>query len=605
MNLNEKISVQEFTLATRDLNLVQRVSTPVWNRLEGQPRGEDMQRALKAEVRDALWMLTRQWQLGEFAGDDAGTPVFANLDYQSSPFGDDAMPLEPQVEAAPFFSATEKEINTLGMRVQMGNYWLKLMDADPALKPFRQEFIDDADFALPDEAAAEGNMETVQFLSLYKGRSLDGFKLYTWFSNPAGFNVYAAAVKARLVPAFAKFKRWYESVYLQGKNEGKKSWDESRLEYRFEQSVVLESIADRKPTGQAGKQNTKKVVAEEYYHGHLDWYHFKLDAIVKENAGDLLKKVKSLGYNHLKQGNRLIPVPVDFDGMPEPRFWTFEDGATNFAAVTAGKNDLGKLALIEFALVYSNDWSIVPLTVPVGSFTEITTLSIVDSFGKVTAIPPVSSGSMGNWDQWSYFSLDRIKTGVAAKPDASLFLPQSIMKAQESELIEEVSFIRDEMANLVWAIETIVPAPFGRGVSGREYATKDIPRQADTRLSYLKKTYLPGNWIPFMAVSNAEKKMVLRRGKTLDANNQPMRPNTSLLRVGINKDNTLLNDGSGKAMVYDIEESEVPREGIVVRKSFQRTRWTNGEVFTWAGFRKGTGRGEGASGLAFDVLGGK
>ena len=51
----------------------------VWNRLEGRPRTENFARALKAEVRDALWMLTKQWQMGEFRGDDAGTPVFAKV----------------------------------------------------------------------------------------------------------------------------------------------------------------------------------------------------------------------------------------------------------------------------------------------------------------------------------------------------------------------------------------------------------------------------------------------------------------------------------------------------------------------------------------------
>ena len=48
-----------------------------WNRLEGRPRTHDFDRALHAEVRDALWMLSRQWQLGEFVGDDAGSPVLA------------------------------------------------------------------------------------------------------------------------------------------------------------------------------------------------------------------------------------------------------------------------------------------------------------------------------------------------------------------------------------------------------------------------------------------------------------------------------------------------------------------------------------------------
>ena len=38
----------------------------LWNRLEGRPRKEDFDRALRAEVRDPLWMLAKQWQMGEF-----------------------------------------------------------------------------------------------------------------------------------------------------------------------------------------------------------------------------------------------------------------------------------------------------------------------------------------------------------------------------------------------------------------------------------------------------------------------------------------------------------------------------------------------------------
>ena len=50
-----------------------------WNRLEGRTRAEDFDRALKAEVRDALWMLSRQWQMGEFEGEDGGSPVSVRL----------------------------------------------------------------------------------------------------------------------------------------------------------------------------------------------------------------------------------------------------------------------------------------------------------------------------------------------------------------------------------------------------------------------------------------------------------------------------------------------------------------------------------------------
>ena len=63
----------------------QRPSVTIWNRLEGRPRSVDFTRALRAEVRDGLWMLTRQWQMGEFHGDDAGSPVLARVQVSQAP----------------------------------------------------------------------------------------------------------------------------------------------------------------------------------------------------------------------------------------------------------------------------------------------------------------------------------------------------------------------------------------------------------------------------------------------------------------------------------------------------------------------------------------
>ena len=40
-------------------------SVTVWTRLEPHPRDGSMQRSLQAQVRDPLWLLARQWQLGE------------------------------------------------------------------------------------------------------------------------------------------------------------------------------------------------------------------------------------------------------------------------------------------------------------------------------------------------------------------------------------------------------------------------------------------------------------------------------------------------------------------------------------------------------------
>ena len=55
-----------------------------WGRLEPRCRTDDFAEGLRAEVRDPLWMLARQWQLGEFDADDGGSPVVAEVAYAAS-----------------------------------------------------------------------------------------------------------------------------------------------------------------------------------------------------------------------------------------------------------------------------------------------------------------------------------------------------------------------------------------------------------------------------------------------------------------------------------------------------------------------------------------
>ena len=49
------------------------------------------------------------------------------------------------------------------------------------------------------------------------------------------------------------------------------------------------------------------------------------------------------------------------------------------------------------------------------------------------------------------------------KPASNLFfLPPSLLKSLESRPIEEVLFLRDEMANLAWAVERLIESPAER-----------------------------------------------------------------------------------------------------------------------------------------------
>src|SRR5262245_23612451 len=48
-----------------------------WMRLEPRSRSAEMKDSLQARIYDPLWLLARQWQLGEFQGEDNGSPVVA------------------------------------------------------------------------------------------------------------------------------------------------------------------------------------------------------------------------------------------------------------------------------------------------------------------------------------------------------------------------------------------------------------------------------------------------------------------------------------------------------------------------------------------------
>ena len=50
-----------------------------------------------------------------------------------------------------------------------------------------------------------------------------------------------------------------------------------------------------------------------------------------------------------------------------------------------------------------------------------------------------------------------------------------------------------------------------------------------------------------------------------------------------------------------LREDEVPREGARVTRAYQLARWMDGTTHLWLGRRKRVGRGEGSSGLRFDI----
>jgi hypothetical protein len=275
------------------------------------------------------------------------------------------------------------------------------------------------------------------------------------------------------------------------------------------------------------------------------------------------------------------------------------------------------LMVMEFGLIYANDWFLVPVTLPVGSIANVKGLMVTNVFGERTWIDAAGSGEDDAWQRWNMFTLNT-RGDLSEAADLSLLLLPTVPKIQEGRKTEEVTFIRDEMANMVWGIEKTVPLPNGESKPGAEAARETlaaytklanvgaiVPHVPKANITYKVMNTVPENWIPFVPVRMDDvsdpRQIQLQRaampriiqGAALDAQYQRVRPRTVLLREGRDKLNP---------KAYYIHEEEVPRAGAQISQSFQRTRWNFGKVFTWLGIRKQTGRGEGSSNLYFDQI---
>jgi hypothetical protein len=609
-DINEALDSRDFPTVT------------LWNRLEGRPRTADFTRALRAEARDALWMLTRQWQMGEFHGDDAGSPVMCRIHTSSTrldkyrPNGhavgkfEENVPIEAKVESRAINFSSANRTLSLDIRLLMGRQWLKLVGK---VGDYKKEFITKYPIQSPDPGRVEdaylcAHPEVWQSFAAAAGRLMDGANLYFYLKGDPARRAYdgiavAPAHENEIDRLAARFMEWFEGLYYQPQEAD--AWDPSRLEYRFACST---------PTSQGEKVYT----AEEYYQGRLDWYNFDIDK-QSNGLGEIPGTPAQRGAEVTQS---LVPAPIVYPGAPNTRWWTFEDRQTNFGGITPDTTDLAKLLLIEFGLVYANDWFLITHRATEDSITRIEGLTVTNSFGERFWIESAGSGSEEIWQRWSMFTTS-IKGQPNKKADGALLLLPTVPKIQEGRPIEEVLLIRDEVANMVWAVEKVIPAPTGAGKPGGEAAneTRDFysrrpqaapanaqtptPIGGETKYRYELIGAAPENWIPFIPVrvESDNRQVQLQRAAlprifsgVEGAAGKPEKipPRTTLLREGLDR---------SPAASYFIHEEEVPLAGVRVKQSFQRTRWRDGRVFVWLAVRKQTGRGgSGSGGLEFDRI---
>ncbi len=576
-----------------------------FEKLLPSPYGEDVAEALRCEIRDPLWLLARQWQLGEFKAEDAGTAAAAHIVAQSTPIQrletptgaiqtvDNNTLLNAMVERRP-------PVFDLQMRLETGREWRRMLTQagkTAAWEVFRQNPL--LHFKAPAPAFEPDNLEITLFdlepyaqlvAAVGNGRMVDGLLLFEQLAERKAsvFLPQADSIVNDLGEKWVKQVQKRLQLDIAGTNQ-EGAWDASRLEYRF-------SVAAAKANG------TALCLKNPEHHGRdMDWPDFKQvegSAAIKQDLD-----AKRAGEHR----RTYLPSPVSFPGMPRARWWEMEDSTMDLSNVQTAKTDTGLLLLTEFSLLFSNDWLLIPYSVPIGHLAKVNNLKVTDVFGVLSVVNSVYAGQAqaGNWELF--------QTNDDGVPTDWLLAPAAHARWLQSEPVEEVHFLRDEMANMVWAVEKTVPDGIGSGTMGQTAAahwentllqlagepTQPLPaaQQNDAQHKYRLGTAVPPNWIPFIPVRTDANKpdMNLRRAtmpRLIDGQSPSrIRPRTQLLRAAATNGN-----------FYDLREEEIPVTGITVRAVWRRARGYDGSVTTWLAFEKTQGRYFQASGLVFDQL---
>jgi hypothetical protein len=560
-----------------------------------------------AAVLDPLWMLARQWQLGELAGEDNGSPVGARMVVEagmldrwqpgagmgaatSRPYRAEQRPLEACVEAEYWDTGTHSHLRLaaeIGLNLQRLLTAASLAATASLLK---------GEFRLSRPAPAPASdLATERYLGIMAGRVIDGVALYRLLQPLHAKNRLADAFNQPPLSQatddrqaiLEQLKIWMNAcagrtalmLTTPELTGNAAAWQRDRMEYAYATSARL---GDWEVT----------LAAREHFEGETDWYTYVFDPARTLGAQGTSER---LTFTYL-------PTSVQFRGMPKPRFWEIEDASVNLPTLARHRTDAASRLFVDFALRYSNDWFSVPLPLPAGSVSRIREMFVTNTFGEHLAIRHADSGTDGEWKMFALAVVSSDSNTVADFEDAFPYrdvfvLPLTLGQVLEGAPVEQVRFARDEMANLGWALEGLVESASGHRVDRAEQYARSRPiasaPSADTVPRYRLGSSVPEHWVPLLPDrDDRTTRLMLKRGAAprfdADGSIQAIEP------VG-----RLLEPGKADLAFFD---EEVPREGIVAIRRYRYARSADGHAVLWIGRQKRPAQGEASSGLRFDTV---
>jgi hypothetical protein len=228
----------------------------------------------------------------------------------------------------------------------------------------------------------------------------------------------------------------------------------------------------------------------------------------------------------------------------------------------------------------------------VGSLCRVGRLVVTDTFGGRTEVPHVATADedAGRPGTFRLFEL-----GADGARSPLFLLAPTVGTSLNGPPIEQIRLLRDEGANIAWAVEATAARAGGFPVDRSGAGNRTVqpggwpgPDPGEPGWRYRLRTPVPDAWFPLVPVADLPGVNHLELGSLppLDATPAP----TPWGRI--------LAELTGVA----IPEEEIASAASRLTRGWQYTRWTDGRQHAWVGRRRGPDGTGGDSGLRFDTI---
>jgi hypothetical protein len=588
----------------------------VWGRLLSVPDDSNLTVGLRNPIQDPLWLLARQFHTREFQAQDGGVPVSASVQLERLPvqkigkLGGALQAYDPQVKPLEFEFEGERPEQDLFLCMRLQGHFMDAFTSpdftDAAKETMRSNLVAAHPFAPTADATPSEFNRTLGYQAdsglskLFDAGLASVADCEDILRRFIATSSYATTLANEIFPSAANALQ--KQKVLDGLNSmlqrhpypeelhrsASLGWNAKNMEYEFSLQA-----------GNTASGTRMDLEALNAGRSHLDWFSFNIRNVAQEQP---------IGSENPFEIPEVVPAQLYFTGMPSPRWWELEERVINLYDMEILKSNLSAIITRQAVYNFSMDWFLFPVTMASGQLIRVSELHVKDHFGRTFSIKPSLQNPYNT--RWTGYQNSVDKSSTYAPESPWLFLTPTVQFFQQSALVEKISFMPDEIANMTWGVELVIPSLLGGGKSGSELADAvkkrlsdqhpDTPTGDVSPLEYRLGTNTPENWVPFLP-EKKDHELLLRRGVALRdipglaLENLPITPRSLLLRQV-----PLPSDAGVTPM--RVSQTAIAPEGTIVSAQYKRCRWYNGETYVWLSRKTSFGKISASSGLTFDNL---